>query len=147
MDYPFNIHYLLPKISKVSIIMRAIKNKFIGIITLLAVLSVVFGPLWISQAEANLGIQICTAEGIKTIPAPDALPDKSAPQKQSHETLSPCFICTQNDQDDSALILKHPTLAIAFQKDAPFTLAHNLQAKDKTFLTPISARAPPYILL
>jgi len=47
--------------------MKKIRNKFLNAIVLLSILSAALGTFWIGAAEANLGIEICTAQGIKTI--------------------------------------------------------------------------------
>ena len=91
--------------------MAYIRNKITALLTLIAILMVSMGPLWISKAEAHLGIEICTAQGIKVISAETG---ENLPDSQKHDTLAPCFICHQLQSQQAIL----PT---SFNL-APFTL-------------------------
>lgn len=115
---------------------------------MLSVFTVVLGPLWIGKAEANLGIEICTSQGVKTIPAPDDLGNAATDSQDSnsHETLSPCFICTQNDQDDAALVPEQYSIN-AIQQKAALPFKHDAQYISIARRETNAARAPPTRIL
>jgi hypothetical protein len=128
--------------------MNSLCHKSINLLTLLSMLSVMLGTLWIPTAEAKLGIEICTAQGVKTISLPaNITPENQNPPRNTDQTtLNHCFICTQHQQLGVALLPQ--TLSIQpriinkpiFYR-APVTNLHNA-----SLILTLSPRAPPSFL-
>jgi hypothetical protein len=134
--------------------MRIFKQKIISLLVLLSLWAVILGPLWIGQAEARLGIEICTAQGIKIIPAPASMSGgitadstNGTPSKPKHERIAPCLICAQNNPD---------CLVPATQSSAFLYLINDIQPQITTIhavpntspvATTLQPRAPPISIL
>lgn len=123
--------------------MHLIRYKLISLLTLLAILSVAFSSLWVGHAEAKLGIEICTAQGVKTvyIDAPDT-DSSNQDHSSSPNLLNHCLVCAATDQD----LIAQPQL----QTSKPLIVTVPKQQfysdnnhKQPNVLNPLNPRAPP----
>jgi hypothetical protein len=128
--------------------MNNLRHKSINFITLLSILSVVLGALWIPTAEAKLGIEICTAQGVKTIflPANITTENKNPPRNTDKSTLNHCLICLQSQQFGAALSpqtlgLQPRIISKPITYSAPVTTLHNA-----SLILTLAPRAPPAFL-
>tara|TARA_R110002126_G_scaffold13118_4_gene56923 strand:+ start:73493 stop:73882 length:390 start_codon:yes stop_codon:yes gene_type:complete len=128
--------------------MTILRDKLICLLTLLSILSVVFGALWIPAAEASLGIEICTAQGVKTItlPAGLTLDDEKQPHSTDKTTLSHCLICLQNQQYGLALAPQSLTIEPRLLNKLVFYRHEISYLHNASLLLTSAPRAPPTFL-
>ncbi len=127
---------------------RNMRNNLLSLTVLLSILTAALGTLWIGTAEAKLGIEICTAQGIKHIDARTgaAIDQQNQEQQEKHEALAPCFICHHN-QKHCALLSNAPSIdAVSIHDAAPQLKSKQFKAHPRNIATnTINSRAPPAI--
>jgi hypothetical protein len=134
--------------------MRIFQQKIISLLVLLSLWAVILGPLWIAQAEARLGIEICTAQGIKIIPAPAGMSGEitanstnGTPSKPKHERVAPCLVCAQNHPDCLVPTMQSSAFLYFINDIQPQTTTTDTVPNTSPVATTLQPRAPPASIL
>tara|TARA_R110002124_G_scaffold129483_1_gene290833 strand:+ start:134946 stop:135344 length:399 start_codon:yes stop_codon:yes gene_type:complete len=131
------------------VVMRIFQQKIISLLLLLSLCAVLLGPLWIGQAEARLGIEICTAQGVKVINAPASLAGEIPvnQDKTNHESIAPCLICAHNNQQTLLPPVQDFSFLYVTSDIAPLRARSQMAPRNSPIATTLQPRAPPASIL